>query len=1242
MKCIPHLALFVDVKNATFVIERLLDHVLETNAAKSRTGAPDNVSVKAMRDVSSLALKSILSELDPVGVKASAIAPILLPRLIKSISTTKAVGDATDVLIESLEILYEVLSRMGGLIGDLHSQVNDSVFVQLSSTNPLVRKRAIACLGALGSVCDNILFRDIVEKTLFDLQNPESHDTVRTGVQAIRALSKTSGHRLGTYLPTLAPILFQFASLDKHGDDDDLREHCLQALESFCLRCRREMVSFAPKLSKCVVLLAKYDPNYVVDSEEEENSAEDMAEEDDMVDDFDDDDYSDDDDSSWKVRRAAIKCLHAAVTSQLFSAEQLCTEFGPFLVTRFKEREEQVKLDVFDAFIDLLRLCSSQSRSPFLSGYGALQDIDAGDEMSVDALGENRPEVKPLVNRASQIVRSIKKELSSRSLKTRIKAMIVTRELVAAVPSIVTSLVSKVINEVEQGLLDSATAMKTESLVFLRGVVKGGNGEDLKDYIHILIPRVLSATDDRYYKVTAECLRFCEAAVSAFGIASPACKAAMSPLAPSIHDAALRRATAQDQDSEVKEVALYCLGGTISYFGTELGPERLSDVAGMLCDRLGNDVTRLATVRAMHVIATSESAEVLLPVMNTVVSTVGGFLRKNNQPLRSAALELLCVAPCLPSDNDAVLISNASELISDSDLRLASLALKLSTKIIQSRGSQVTALFAEENSIYSCALSLSTSSLLQGRAINSLLGLFRALSEVNAKPLSISKMLEDLKTQTSSVAFNITASGSHSSSLHCIAKCVVVICDAAEPALRSSIIRQLINNVSAEEFKSRVFSLACLGEFGRSSLLARGGEEYELVWGGILSALDSPQEEVKTAAALSLGGLACANGASGVPSLVTLINIRPYQRYLLLLSLKEAIASSAKSDIAPLITLLVPVLLDQRNVSAGQRGAQGDTGQKRGARTSEEESIRTATAECLGLLTQSSPDVVLQSLTDGAQSKIADVRAVVAAALKFAVSTNPNGCIALSSRLRSTLGVFIQLIGDDDVAVANNTLQAIHAIAKSRPSLLLPHLSTVLPLIYARTAKDKELVRVVDLGPFKHEEDYGLDLRKSAFDCMRTFISGALCPSIPLTIMLEHVVVGMRDQPDVRSIAQIILAIAASTDAAPQMVPIMDSITRVLSATLTERLKSNAVRQESERHEDSIRGALRAIRMMEAVPEISSNQQFQRLLTDTVRVKFVDKYKSVGKSEVELLTFGSMPGLHGGTHRRNDEDLMAD
>jgi cullin-associated NEDD8-dissociated protein 1 len=48
-----------------------------------------------------------------------------------------------------------------------------------------------------------------------------------------------------------------------------------------------------------------------------------------------DDEYSDDDDMSWKVRRAAAKCIEAAIISRHEKIEQFYRTISPALITRY-------------------------------------------------------------------------------------------------------------------------------------------------------------------------------------------------------------------------------------------------------------------------------------------------------------------------------------------------------------------------------------------------------------------------------------------------------------------------------------------------------------------------------------------------------------------------------------------------------------------------------------------------------------------------------------------------------------------------------------------------------------------------------------------------------------------------------------------------------------------------------------------------------------------------------------------
>ena len=68
-----------------------------------------------------------------------------------------------------------------------------------------------------------------------------------------------------------------------------------------------------------------------------------------------DEQYSGDDDASWKVRRGAAKLLAAVYTNYAGDLQALYPKTVPSLLSRFREREENVKADVFAAFIALLQ-----------------------------------------------------------------------------------------------------------------------------------------------------------------------------------------------------------------------------------------------------------------------------------------------------------------------------------------------------------------------------------------------------------------------------------------------------------------------------------------------------------------------------------------------------------------------------------------------------------------------------------------------------------------------------------------------------------------------------------------------------------------------------------------------------------------------------------------------------------------------------------------------------------------------
>ena len=68
---------------------------------------------------------------------------------------------------------------------------------------------------------------------------------------------------------------------------------------------------------------------------------------------------------------------------------------------------------------------------------------------------------------------------------------------------------------------------------------------------------------------------------------------------------------------------------------------------------------------------------------------------------------------------------------------------------------------------------------------------------------------------------------------------------------------------------------------------------------------------------------------------------------------------------------------------------------------------------------------------------------------------------------------------------------------------------------YSCCATQKELIREVEMGPFKHTVDDGLDLRKAAFECMYTLLETCL-DRLDSFEFLNHVEDGLKDHYDIK------------------------------------------------------------------------------------------------------------------------------
>ena len=119
-------------------------------------------------------------------------------------------------------------------------------------------------------------------------------------------------------------------------------------------------------------------------------------------------------------------------------------------------------------------------------------------------------------------------------------------------------------------------------------------------------------------------------------------------------------------------------------------------------------------------------------------------------------------------------------------------------------------------------------------------------------------------------------------------------------------------------------------------------------------------------------------------------------------------------------------------------------------------------------------------------------------------------------------------------------------------------------------------IRTVDLGPFKHTVDDGLELRKATFECVDTLLDSCLDQVNPSSFIIPYLKSGLEDHYDVKMPCPLILSKLA--EKCPSAVlAVLDSLVDPLRKTINFKPKQDAVKQEVDRNEDMIRSALRAI-----------------------------------------------------------------
>jgi len=1103
---------------------------------------------ESKRDVASMSLKIIIQKL-PAEIAPGPIKNCL-DKLLQTLQ-----GKNTEVKAEALDILTEILTRFGSVVQNRHNELQSSFINELESGKAAIRKRAISCLAALSVHTKDNLFNSLLEKILDGIKKSfEGGEALRTNIQCASAISKTAGHRLGKFLDKIFPLLLKTAeAISEKEEEDEVRENIMQAFESFVLSCPDEIKNYI----EFVIILGKeyveYDPNYSYDSSDEE-AVEEEEEDNDEEGSDGEGEISDDDDVSWKVRKAAARTLAAVVKTRPEMLEQiykdLCSVEEHTLVSRFKEREESVKIDIFNVFIALLQ-----------------QTIITTTDASGALIVKQKPEIKYLQETKDIIMQRIKKQLKEKSIKVKTHIFKVLREFVIALQGGLEKYANFLIPAIKNALTDkkSNSTLKLEALGFLQYLLSTHSGEAFKDHIDTLSSSVYEVLKDKYYKLISQSLKVCGELVKVVATLKGTDK--FEKHVQSLFNTVYEKLIIQDIDQDVKESAIDAMGRIISQLGSSLGKD-LNKVLPVLLDRLKNEITRLTACKTFNLIAKSDQNIDLKSVLSGVVQELASYLRKNNRTLRQASLTTLSTLTTSKHEIEQKLlttvISEVASLLhftSDKDLHLTHLALELCVHIITSNSKSVSDVQKE---ILPKALELLKSSTLQGLALESLLKLFQMLVPTVGFNNLFNSVTGTLKKAEKPISKQVYTN---------IAKSVAALIQKSSEKDSKSAIEKFAKDLKSTDETTKMLALYALGEIGLTVDLG----SYGTIQKDIQACFDET-EEIKNAASISLGNVAVGNLSQYLPFIINEIRNQSKHKYQLIHSLKEIITQAPADKLKPFIKDLLPLLFEHCN--------------------SEEEGVRNVVSECLGKLAIVDYDTIIEQLKKALSDGSEKTKSTVVSAVKYTIQEKPRD---YDSKLKNDIKIFLEkLRRNEDVSVRRSAVLLLTSAIHNKPRLVEDNLDALLPHLYAECVIDKSLITTVNLGPFTHKVDRGEDLRKSTFECMDTLLDTCLNRIDP-NKFISNLIHGLQDtNADIKMLAHIMIQ-KLSEKAPNSVLTAVDNLVDPIQKILNEKLKENAVQTEKERHTELIRSALRAVYAISNIPGIQDNVKFNELITKTIK-----------------------------------------
>lgn len=893
----------------------------------------------------------------------------------------------------AIDVLTEIARCFGPMLRPEEIEALQKIVLQILEDERVgsgLKKKAVIALSVLANYFSDMQLSAVISQIIENMtQSHATNASRKLHINILGSMARSIPNKFGPHLRTLAPFVLsalsqaelneQMAGADEEeGRDpqqDEVREAALLALESFLSSCSGEMQRHFDESTSATLRFLKFDPN-VADVEDAASEDEEDPDEDDeieMDEDFEADEGADDeDDVSWKVRRCAAKTLYTLVSVQGSDLLDNITTFDRIihaLIDRFHEREESVRVEILLTLSFLIRKTGEQDtvqHIPMLdridSGLASSQQpsrkrrrghSDVSLTASIKAsrtTGSTSPETRSpprtgppanLAQLSQDIYRGLLKLLKNTSVPIKQAVFGVLKDLIGVrrggAEESLPSLVGPIVETLDSAGIHKGTSaaagpsVQEQALQLTSEIAKTHSSTTLQSYLPQIVPAVIRATKFKSPRLACEALITLEQLSKAV---TPPRSAATGQKSVAqldqMYTNIMELVSSRTADLTVRQQAIQILGTILGRTTGPKGekmisPHKRNQGLDQLLVASKNETTRTSAIRAITAIAgqAPQNTNFSQSWFSNTVLELSAQLRKADRTLRSSSLtglRLLIVRhpvqQNLTSDTSKQLAGVLLPLLTDDDLPMLGPLIIIIASLVKGGVYTVDdALISQLSGLLRTPASSS--------AIDSLCTLMVAVGERGQGQELMQVLLKDVGVAGPPAVVGRVVGA-------------LLVAGGAATGLST---RDLMSELkSTTDDKRKSLALSVFGETG-----LRSGQASQLSPDLFTSYFMGASTEVPLNAAIALGRAAAGPGnlKTWVPAILSRVQQRPEESYLVLHSIKELLQYNENDqDVVP----FTGALWDS-SVSA-----------------SESEDSKTIGAECIANLTLIDPRKFMPAL----------------------------------------------------------------------------------------------------------------------------------------------------------------------------------------------------------------------------------------------------------------------------------------